>query len=76
MRKQELQITISPTGQVSWTVKGVKGSDCLAETKFLEEAMGGVVLEQEKTGEYYEEPQRGYLGQYAGTGGSGEGNDE
>jgi hypothetical protein len=79
MRKQDLQITISPTGQVTWTVKGVKGSDCLNETKFLEEAMGGAVLEQEKTSEYWEEGQGGYLGQYTGdgkAGSGGEGGDE
>ena len=69
MRKQEMQITISPTGVVSWTAKGMKGPACLAETKFLEDALGGGVLEQEKTSEYYEEGQSGYLDQY--TGGSG-----
>ena len=41
MRKQDIEITISPTGEVSFTVQGVKGTGCLAETKFLEEALGG-----------------------------------
>ncbi len=55
MRKQDIEIKISPTGEVSFTIKGVKGSSCLSETKFLEEALGGEVLEHEKTSEYYEE---------------------
>lgn len=55
MRK-EIQIEISPTGEVSFTVNGVKGSACLAETEFLEAALGGQVLEREKTPEYYEQP--------------------
>ena len=80
MHKQELEITISPTGEVSFTVKGVKGGACLAETKFLEDALGGVVLEREKTSEFWEEGQAGYLGQYAGDGSEpgrgGEGGDE
>ncbi len=55
MKKQEIEIVISPTGEVSFTVKGIKGSKCLGETKFLEEALGGKILEQERTSEYYEE---------------------
>lgn len=55
MRKQDIVISIGPTGEVSFTVKGVKGAACLSETAFLEKALGGVVLEREKTGEYYEE---------------------
>jgi hypothetical protein len=54
MRKQEIEITISPTGEVSFTVKGVKGAACLDETRFLEEAVGEVV-EREKTAEFFEE---------------------
>jgi hypothetical protein len=60
MRKQDIEITISPTGEVSFTIKGVKGSSCINETKFLEEALGGGVLEQEKTSEYYEESEGNY----------------
>jgi hypothetical protein len=55
VRKQDLVITIGPTGEVSFTVKGVKGAACLAETEFLERALGGAVLAREKTSEYYEE---------------------
>jgi hypothetical protein len=55
MRKQDIEIKISPTGEVTFTVKGVKGSSCFDETKFLEQALGGGVLEQERTSEYYEQ---------------------
>jgi len=65
MRKQDIEISISPTGEVTFTVKGVKGSSCLNETKFLEEAIGEVV-EREKTPEFYEESQGGYVSQWAG----------
>jgi hypothetical protein len=54
MRKQDIEITISPTGEVSFTVKGVKGASCIDETKFLEEALGGGVIDRERTSEYYE----------------------
>ena len=54
-RRQEIEITIGPDGVVSFQIKGVKGPQCLAETAFLEEALGGAVLEREKTGEFYEE---------------------
>ena len=55
MRKQDIEIVIAPDGKVSFTVKGVKGPDCLSETKFLEDALGGEVLDRQKTGEYYEQ---------------------
>jgi hypothetical protein len=67
MRKQDIEITISPSGEVSFTVKGVKGSSCLDETKFLEQALGGGVLDQQKTGEYYEQSE-GYTSVYQGEG--------
>ena len=55
MRKQDIEIVIKPNGEVTFQVKGVKGASCLDETKFLEAALGGDVVEQEKTGEYYEQ---------------------
>ena len=66
MRKQDLEITISPTGEVSFTVKGVKGASCLDETAFLEAALGGKVLDRERTAEYYEEGQGVGVGQTVG----------
>jgi len=55
VRKQDIEIVIKPNGEVTFQVKGVKGASCLDETKFLEAALGGDVVEQEKTGEYYEQ---------------------
>lgn len=72
MRKQEIEITISPTGEVSFTVKGVKGASCIEETKFLEQALGGEVLERDTTPEYYEQSDEGGAYQYTG----GEGDDD
>jgi hypothetical protein len=67
MRKQDIEIVIAPDGKVSFTIKGVKGASCLDETKFLEQALGGEVLEQSKTGEYYEQSE-GYASVYTGEG--------
>ena len=67
MRKQDIEIVISPDGKVSFTVKGVKGPDCLSETKFLEDALGGEVLDRQKTSEYYEQSE-GYASVYGGEG--------
>lgn len=53
MRKQDLEITISPTGEVAFVVKGMAGKGCLDETKFLEAALGNAVVEREMTSEYY-----------------------
>jgi len=71
MRKQDIEVVISPSGEVTFTVKGIKGGSCLDETKFLEQALGGGVIEQQKTGEFYEQSE-GYVSTYTG----GEGQDE
>jgi hypothetical protein len=57
MRKQDIEIVINSKGEVTFEVKGVKGGSCLAETQFLQEALGGTgaVVEQQKTNEYYEQ---------------------
>jgi flagellar hook-basal body complex protein FliE len=52
--KKEMEISISPEGEITIHVKGVKGKKCLDFSKFLEGAMGEVV-EREKTSEFYEE---------------------
>jgi len=74
MRKQDIEIVITPKGEVTFQVKGVKGASCVDETKFLEQALGGeaAVVDQQKTGEYYEQSE-GYVSTWAG---GGEGNDE
>jgi hypothetical protein len=73
MRKQDIEIVINQKGEVTFEVKGVKGGSCIAETKFLEDALGGdaAVVDQQKTGEYYEQSE-GYVSTWA----SGEGKDE
>lgn len=68
MHKQEIEITISPSGEVSFQVKGVKGTSCVAETQFLEQALGGEVIEREHTPEYYQQPEGNYVTNYAGGG--------
>ena len=74
MHKQDIEIVINAKGEVTFQVKGVKGGGCLAETKFLEQALGGeaAVVDQQKTGEYYE----AIRGLRVAVVGSGEGNDE
>ena len=76
MRKQDIEIVIDAKGEVTFTVKGVKGGSCIAETKFLEQALGGegAVVDQQKTGEYYEQSE-GYVSSWAGQG-AGEDPDE
>jgi len=54
--RKELEITISPDGEVSVQVKCIKGQSCVEETKFLEDALGGKVESRELTSEYYEQP--------------------
>jgi hypothetical protein len=67
MRKQDIEIVINAKGEVTFTVKGVKGGSCLDETKFLEQALGGGVVDQQKTGEFYEQSE-GYVSTWAGEG--------
>lgn len=52
--RREIRITISPTGEVSYEVAGVSGPACLAETKFLDDALGNDIASREKKGEFYE----------------------
>jgi hypothetical protein len=56
VREKFIKISIDKSGKVSFTVEGVKGEACLTETKFLEDALGGQVLQRENTPEYYEQP--------------------
>lgn len=52
--KQEIEITISPAGEVQLHVQGVKGTKCLDITQDLQEALG-VIVNSEKTSEYYKD---------------------
>ena len=68
MRMQEIENSISPTGEVSFTVKGIKGASCIDETKFLEQALGGEIQVREPTPEYYEQGEDEGVRRYAGDG--------
>ncbi|HEX3474888.1 MAG TPA: DUF2997 domain-containing protein [Kofleriaceae bacterium] len=69
MHKQDIEIVINAKGEVTFQVKGVKGGSCLAETKFLEQALGGAaaIVDQQKTSEFYESSE-GYVSVWAGEG--------
>jgi hypothetical protein len=67
MRKQDIEIVINAKGEVTFQVKGVKGGSCLDETKFLEQALGGDVVDQQKTSEFYEQSE-GYASVWSGEG--------
>ncbi|MBN2532177.1 MAG: DUF2997 domain-containing protein [Spirochaetales bacterium] len=53
-KRHDLNITITPNGKVEIEVKGVNGPMCVDITKELEEELG-VVINREKTSEYYKE---------------------
>ncbi|MFA4824369.1 MAG: DUF2997 domain-containing protein [Methanoregula sp.] len=55
MTMQELEITIDNEGRVLVHVKGVKGEECLALTKDLENVVGEV-QERFYSSDYYEQP--------------------
>jgi hypothetical protein len=69
MRKQDIEIVINAKGEVTFEVKGMKGGSCVAETKFLEAALGGdaAVVDQQRTAEYYEQTE-GYSSTWVGEG--------
>ncbi len=52
--KQELEIIISPTGEVQLKVLGMAGKGCLEATREIEDALGEVIA-REKTSEYFKE---------------------
>lgn len=52
-QRKELEITISPTGEVSVQVKCVPGQACIEETKFLEDALGNKIVDRQLTSDYY-----------------------
>jgi len=61
--RHDLEITISPTGEVEIAVKGVNGPQCVKITRDLEEALG-LVSNREKTSEFYKEPEEQQTVQY------------
>ena len=48
-----IEVIASPKGETTVQTKGYAGSDCLQATKFLEQALGTVTIDQ-KTTEYYQ----------------------
>jgi uncharacterized protein GlcG (DUF336 family) len=52
--KVEIEVTITPDGQVKLETHGLKGASCLAETEALEKALGKVVGRR-KTSEFYQQ---------------------
>jgi hypothetical protein len=57
MEMQELEINISPSGEVKIEVKGAHGDSCLTITRDLENALGQVEDRQYKA-EFYEQNQQ------------------
>ena len=51
--KKIIEVTFSPTGELSIDAIGFKGEDCEQATRFLEEALG-VVASHQKKPEYHQ----------------------
>jgi hypothetical protein len=54
---QEIDVFISPSGEVKIEVRGVKGQQCLSLTKGIENSLGGKIEHREHTEEFHENPQ-------------------
>ena len=55
MGKREIEVVIRPDGSVELRPVGMKGPDCVEATRELEEALG-VVVDRQRTPEFYERP--------------------
>lgn len=53
MKKEELEISISNTGEVTVNVIGAKGKSCMSMTKELEDSLG-IITSFEKKSEFYQ----------------------
>ena len=49
-----IEVTVAPDGSTKIATHGYTGQDCLAASRFLEEALGTVAAER-KTAEFYAE---------------------
>lgn len=47
-----IEVTVSPKGEATVQTKGYTGGDCLAASRFLEQALG-ITATDRKTAEYY-----------------------
>ena len=70
-KKEELEITIAPDGTVNVLVKCGPGTKCVELSKFLEDALGGEVLDRHFTGDYYAEQVKEEVKVGTGEGGTG-----
>lgn len=61
-QKHDLEIIISPDGQLKVEVKGMKGPACLASLKALADKVG-TMTSHDLHAEYYEKPSTGTQGQ-------------
>ncbi len=48
-----LEVTVSPAGETTVQTKGYAGADCLAASRFLEQALG-VTTHDARTAEFYQ----------------------
>ena len=55
MEIEELTVLINPDGTVKLEVRGVKGKRCLSLTEGIEKALGGQVIDRQKTPEHDQE---------------------
>lgn len=54
--KPSIEIVVSPTGDILINAIGFKGADCDKATRYLEEALGSVVIKEKKP-EYHQQTQ-------------------
>lgn len=64
-QKEELEIAISQSGEVTINVLGVKGASCIELTRDLEESLG-ILKSMEKKSEYYQQEDSLHTGIYTG----------
>lgn len=64
-RKEELEISISNTGEVTINVIGIKGKSCVDMTKDLEESLG-IMKYFERKSEFYQQDNNQNTSQYGG----------
>jgi len=49
-----IEVTVSPRGEATVQTKGFAGGDCLAASKFIEQALGVSAVDR-KTAEFFQE---------------------
>jgi len=55
MSQHKIKFAIKPDGTVKYEVIGTKGTDCVGETAWIDDKLGGKGLTREFKPEYYEE---------------------